>query len=326
MDETLAAGLTKRFFKDCNEQNKAQLKHLLGLQRQFFSKRKRKNLLEKWDIEFAGKLFNPLAIGPKHNLELFTSYILPFEYNPVKQYEEPLLTPAYAHINCSASIERPYVHPTVDYVIGFHAIKRFFQRRSPSNNSANAAFKELYSFLPHVDEWATFYYILIISLKLNKFDDWTSLSLPIPTKDGLFLANALSDSSTFIHISTFVGTRQFTEKQRLFWKKSTSFLYLTRGGICRYFSANKELFGKLVQTKMSIFYIFLQRIWYYWISVVSEDCSTRINFIEHRIQQAFDIAVYDFLTEIGEELLKSPDLTVGLCQLEAIRHHQIRKS
>ena len=183
MDESLAKGLTKRFFRDYIFET-----GVIGSILSNHSK-KRSNRIDFWLTEVRRKashcLIHSAKFGTKKRVGAGWSLLLGSRYNEAKDWEESVMYPYdYVFVNNKLQEDnQPF------WCISHHAIQRIFQRKIGAETSD---LKELVSCVT-----AELRFVTLISYVLNRafsrvlrgfpLDEHDDFDLICPTDNGLFL-------------------------------------------------------------------------------------------------------------------------------------------
>lgn len=215
IDESLAKGLTRRFLEEYHAQSIRKIERFRPEPKALCSRAAWLKFVK--NFQSAGNTWAVHAgvygSNRKPNIGFMT--LVRTEHNALKDWDESMLRFmrwdfSFHH---GAGLDRD-----IPLALSHHVIQRVFQR---SKFSRDTCFKDVFKFFKqefsYIPFWYGIYFALCVPYKCQRSEIRNgSISVPIPSKDGLFLCDFTFPDDRKLpkcDIRTFVGTHQFSEDQ-----------------------------------------------------------------------------------------------------------------
>lgn len=212
IDESLARGLTKQFLSEY-QQHTLTMASKFELSQQILTSRKS---WEKYSTRFLSDantgIIHGATYGSKRRPYLGWLALFTAGTNMAKDREESVL--ALVKWDLSWHSE-DLLEAEMRLCLSHHAVQRLFQR---STFQRDTQFEECFLFFKKQLTFLAFWWAIWSGIGINPFKklpEFQSINVPIPARDGMFLAEVTFQSSSLpnFDIRTFIGDHQMTEEQ-----------------------------------------------------------------------------------------------------------------
>ena len=210
MDDSLAKGLTKRFFRELNEKTDESINslptNLISGEKVSLKKWER---FEKAFVERMSPVsLDIVKFGSKKNRKIGWTGFLPTSTNHAQSREENVLYP-YQRIYSSEGVSDSF---SGRWSASHHLIRRFFQRGAKTTDLNSTVMMDMvFSELKYVSFWAdVLYEQILFGERLVKERGFEKTRFILPSKSGYFVAVWTKPS---LSLKTFIGLDTASQKE-----------------------------------------------------------------------------------------------------------------